>query len=255
MPLPKTLRWYEGRVPNLEIGQKIFYIQWHDNCPAAMTKRWRETTIRALQATILPNRKGKPEVICTGVEIDDIVHRDNCLRPYEIYYTQEEVERDSRWYPVDLADQEWMNLHGTRETRDRESEKKYLSPERIKEKDLEDQIEALQQEADSLREHWVHVLKADPVDVEESEIPPCCGNLSEVRDILMYTSKHGGITYYNIRRMINLLSSSHPEFLDCVDSDESSPALDKFCKQLKEPIAEAREEIRQAQEAEDGTGD
>lgn len=249
-----NISWLDGQPPQIEIGQKIYYIEWEDNCPAAMTQRWKETTVRSYHCKAFTEKQmnlvsGDGIVVMVmGVETDSIIFdrsEDALIKPYlspwEIYLDEKSVKHDARWYPLNLTDQEWMNLHGTREANEEEEEnrKKHWDEKHLKAREIEKEIEKLRIQKQKISEPWIHHLEAESVSIDECELGPCCANISEVRDMLMDASAYGGIIYRNVRRITDNLLNSHPEWLR---KDRETPSWNKIMKQLAKPIKEAKSE-------------
>jgi len=49
--------------------------------------------------------------------------------------------------------------------------------------------------------------------LDECELPPCCGNISQVRDILIDCKKDGGLVESRVRFLEYILESSHDDYL------------------------------------------
>lgn len=263
-----SIEWLEE--PPVKLGQAVFYVEFEDNCPAALKQRWAATKVIGYQAVVATWDDGDPKLLCTGFKVESLIfnrepdvclkcgepHRGNpypldVLKPYQVYITQAEVENAVRWYPIELTAQEWMNLHGSRtDPRDLEYEKEYFNEEVIKRRDLEEKIAPLERELAVMRHPWYNYNSfnegVEQVPIEEAELGPCCANVSNVRDLLMKANVYGGLIRRDVEQVFsNLYGCSEVTwFHPSEKGGYPTPAWDKVLAQLpaEEILALLKEE-------------
>jgi hypothetical protein len=212
------ISWHEPMAPEYELGQTVYYIQYDDNRPAAMSgKRWGETVVLSYVVYILNDDKGSVKALCKGYKLN--VYKwpgdSDWYARNEVYGSQEEVEKLCRWFPVEgITDDEWMNLLGDREIN---------STERAKAKTKFNK----QWDHD-----WIRHTEAEPIPIEDSELGFCCSCLSNARDILIQCCRHNGLIYRDVQRFYqSMIGGNHGNMLE---PHEDLPVLGKVLEQLKE---------------------
>jgi len=119
-----------------------------------------------------------------------------------------------------------------------------LKPEVIKQKNLEAKIMPLERELAVMRHPWYHLHEgAKPIDIEECELAPCCGNVSCARNLLMKASLYGGLISRDVDSMLNNLLGCCEDW--CVPAEET-PTWNKVLAQL--PVAEVLEALKKERE-------
>jgi hypothetical protein len=194
----ETPDWYRGLEPKFKIGQKVYYVSHDDNCPAAQNRRWSESNIRSIKVEIASTNE-EELAACTGYSLNAIL-ADN-LNSYELYETQEEVEKAVEWFSVvDITDEQWMQLIGDRDL---------TYPEDYRERfKLERKLEKLQKP-------WYNFIEAESIEIEESEIGVCCAGISEARDLLQKCCRQGGLIYRDVKSLcLKLANTGHGDMLD-----------------------------------------
>lgn len=170
-----------------DYDQEVYYVNYDDNCPAARTCRWGKGRILAINVlTIKESSNEEPRAIVSSYRSNVIREGDGWFKPHELYPTQEEVELDVIWHPVeDFTDEEWMQALGYRLT------------------EADQKLEQLKWESELKRE-WKRGPNLAPIiDLEDAELGPCCCLVSEIRDLLYKCRENEGL----IRRDVNLIAN------------------------------------------------
>lgn len=132
-----------------------------------------ETTVRSYEAVIQKDNDGTLVAAVTVYSIDRYVFFRG-MRPlalevkgYHIYADKAEAEKDSRFLDVKADEETWKLAIGDREEIDQES----------------------------------------PYHIDNCNLGSCCGNISRIRDILLYCKEVKGLTVHECSEIKHLLKS------------------------------------------------
>jgi hypothetical protein len=193
--------------------------------------RWSSSTVAAYDALVLHNPKDELVALLKGYELNafNMKNEGRSFGWHEIYESQEEVEKDCEWYPVEnVTDEEWMAALGSRPS----SFGEYY--------DARDEFE---KEQDKKHRAWIHHIESKPISIEDAELSVCCGGISAARDILYECARHNGLIYRDVKKLCGaLIGNGHEEILS---RSEGTPALNKIFNELKtdEAIDEVRKDL------------
>jgi hypothetical protein len=167
---------------------------------------------------LIVGREAQTGLVCTGYRLQRYNFNacdGETYAPDELYDSIKTVKEDCRWYPVELSDDDWAKLTGKRE-----QPEGYAAPE-------EDRP-------------WIHRVDSElEVSIEDSEIGVCCAGISAARDLLIACSRHGGMIFRDVRRLVAAFDGSgHGDMLFEDKLAETLPILHAVVAQL--PMAAAR---------------
>jgi len=201
--------WAKDCDPTIMIGEKVWYIT-RDGNPSYGNKDSLPYRSAVVSGYIAAVRDGK--AYCTGLKTNLAGDEDEIDVRF-CYKNEEDVKADSRWISCkNVSDDEWVRAIGNR----------HLIAEQVANKIGKDVFRNEQ-----TKKRYFALI--DKENVEECELPACCGNISDARDMLIYCREQKGLIFRDVICLKDLLVAHDGDFFNTVDS---RPVLKKILRKL-----------------------